>query len=131
MLSPPSADEFHGEYLLERSSSPEQREAVAPPSRPIARRAASTRPGRWRPLYRGLGGYAPEGAAPTEAELSRLEDRLESGAPLPQDELTKALDDSASVLAKRLVARGAAQAGYLVLNPCSFQAARRASNCRD
>jgi hypothetical protein len=119
--SPAAADEFHGEYLLERSSDPQEREAVSGFAAHLrARRRLDT---AWTlaALYRGLGGRAREGIAPTETDLARLEDHLESTAPLPIEPLTKALDETAAVLARRLVARGPAQAGCLLLNPCSFK----------
>ncbi len=52
--------------------------------------------------------------------MARFEDQLESGQSSPQ-ELNQLQEEAAGALASRLVARGAVQPGYLLLNPCSYK----------
>lgn len=141
-----SADEFHGDYLVERTTGPEA-PAVGeePAERPKPPSPDPTQPWRHQPvsafarqvrarrrldtawtltaLHRSLGGkiLTSEGT-PFEGHLAALEDRLEGEPTLPLEELAAAQERAASALAQRLVARGQENnPGYLVLNPCSFK----------
>jgi hypothetical protein len=144
-LGAPSADEFHGDYLVERCPAeatggeaprPADEGGGEPPA--PATKSSSGEPVSWfarqvrarrrldtawalAALYAGLG-RGPVGGEPIEDVLARLEDRLEGGDDLPADELTAAEDGAAEALARRLVAHGPpGQPGYLVLNPCGFR----------
>jgi hypothetical protein len=120
-----SADEFHGDYLSERT------DAASPqPTSGFARHV------RWRrridtawtlaALYRGLVGR--NDTLQVAGRLGKAEDRIEAaGAAIPADgpeftaELTAVQKEIAEALARRLVARGTPNnPGYLLLNPCSF-----------
>ena len=132
-----SADDFHGDYLVERANppegqpvGPERREPISGFARQVrARRMLDTAWGL-AALNRGLGGQSGQGATGdsrsesptlTDDELARLEDRLEGEATPPMEELTRAQDQAAAALAKRLTARGQPNnPGYILLNPCSF-----------
>jgi hypothetical protein len=142
-VSASSADEFHDDYLVERTpaaansgqyAEPEGSRRASPPAgggsgpwraEPVSSFARHARARRvldtaWTlvALQRALRGPRD---AELEVSLQRLEDRLESETPLPLKELNDAQDRAASALAQRLVARGPEnQPGYLVLNPCSF-----------
>lgn len=129
------ADEFHGDYLVERcpaeTYSGDTGEPAALPGlggeQPVSMFARQVRARRrldtiWTlaALQRGLGGTLPEDDF--LAQLSRIEDRLESEETPPDKELTEAQDRIAEMLARRLTARGQADnPGFLVLNPCSFK----------
>jgi alpha-mannosidase len=130
-----SADEFHGEYLVERAprtdvySSDGDVKAPLPPrsEHPITAFAHYTRLRRrldtcltLAALHRGL---ARADAFPDAASaLKDLEDRVESGAAGAVEELAGVLDKVGDALARRLVARGTeGRPGFLVLNPCSFK----------
>jgi hypothetical protein len=135
------ADEFHGDYLVERApqeSSPYETEPATTQARSAGEGTGETismfaRQLRTRrqldtawtlaALYRGLGGQLPRAdGADFSTHLTELEKRLESGDRLACDEVTAAQTHAAEVLAQRLVARGPAnQPGYIVLNPCSFK----------
>jgi hypothetical protein len=120
-----SADEFRGDYLVERANPPEGRPAGPERPEPVSGFARLARARRrldtaWAlaALHRALGGTD---AAAGDNELSQLEDRLEGEPGFPVEELAKAQDEAAAALARRLTARGQADnPGYLVLNPCSF-----------
>jgi hypothetical protein len=138
-----SADEFHDDYLVERTASaananlfsePNGSKRASPPAgggsgpwraEPVSGFARHVRARRvldttWAliALHRALRGPRD---AELEVSLQRLEDRLESETPPPVKELNDAQDQAADALAQRLVARGQEdQPGYLVLNPCSF-----------
>ena len=126
--SPAEADEFHDDYLVERSSGQEgENPGPWTTNDPISGFAAHHRARRQldsalalASLHRGLTGRAITADIPLEQRLAELEDGLESG-PLPHEELAALLKEATMALASRLVARGQAQAGYLVLNPCSFK----------
>jgi hypothetical protein len=130
------ADEFHDDYLVERTPSAEtQGEGQPAPaasewkgSDPISGFASQVRARRrldtaWTlaAIHRGLTGRVIGEGDTLEARLARLEDRLEAEKPLPLEEVGKLHDEAAHALAARLVARGAQQPGYLILNPCSFK----------
>jgi hypothetical protein len=128
-LSAGTPDDFHGDYLVERSaqSAPEGAEpagaakpGVPDPVSGFARHVRERRQldAAWTlaALYRGLGGQPTEDA-PT---LARLEDRFEADGDSDK-EINAALERVAATLAGRLVARGEpGRAGFLVLNPCAF-----------
>jgi hypothetical protein len=138
--SPALPDEFHGDYLVERTTLlGEGEQAKRPTPHPISWFAAQLR-GRRRidaawtflAILRSLGGKVDDACAeqnsaqnaeqgqPFEQYLRALEDRFESGAVAVED-LVAAQDRAAAALAKRLVARGQPNSpGYLILNPCSF-----------
>jgi hypothetical protein len=131
------ADEFHGDYLVERAPAVEASSAPAdlPPAEPragedpISMFARQVRARRrldtaWTlaALLRSLGGRPPDlEGGDFLARLSQLEDRLEGDPTSSPEELESAQARVAEALAQRLVSRGAAQPGYLVLNPCSFK----------
>jgi hypothetical protein len=135
--APSEADEFHGDYLVERVPEAESGYSTAERPRPVpatqhpismfahhvrARRRLDT---AWTlaALHRSLGGQLPEvEGAPFLDHLAQLEDRLESAEDASGEALNAAQARVAEALAGRLVARGQAnQPGYLVLNPCSFK----------
>jgi hypothetical protein len=132
------ADEFHGDYLVERcpieSYTGETLEVSDLPAlggeQPISMFARQVRARRrldtaWTlaALQRSLGGALPDGeGGDFLAHLAYVEDRLESETTPPEKELADAQTRIAEALAQRLVARGQANhAGFLVLNPCSFK----------
>jgi hypothetical protein len=132
------ADEFHGDYLVERcpneSYNYDTPEAIAPPGlggdQPLSMFARHLRARRrldtvWTlaALQRSLGGALPEGeGGDFLANLARLEDLLESEETPPDKELTDAQTLMAECLTRRLTARGQPNnPGFLILNPCSFK----------
>jgi alpha-mannosidase len=128
-----SPDEFHGEYLMERTGTrPEAQPTTGPvvaTPYPISGFVRHIR-GRRRldtawtlaALLRSLGGRVdPFNGEPYESFLTKLEDRLESEQAVTEEELLAAQQHAAVALAARLVARGQENhPGFLVLNPCSF-----------
>jgi hypothetical protein len=137
-LSAAEADEFHGDYLVQRCPTEtytyDTQEALTKPGlggeQPISMFARQVRARRrldtaWTlaALQHCLGGSLPtvEGDD-LLTHLCRLEDRLESEETPPEKELTEAQAKIGEVLAKRLTSRGQAHnPGFLVLNPCSFK----------
>jgi len=139
------ADEFHGDYLVERcpveSYTYETDEAKAQPGlggdQPISMFARHLRARRqldtvWTlaALQHSLGGALPEVEGGRDARqvsdflthLMQLEDRLESQETPPEKDLSEAMERIAESLAQRLTARGQANnPGFLVLNPCGFK----------
>jgi hypothetical protein len=124
-----SADDFHGDYLVERANPPEGRPIGPERTEPVSGFARQVRARRsldtaWTlaAMTRSLGGHVepPDGES-FDARLTHLEDRVESEPIPPIEELIKAQDEAAATLARRLTARGQPDnPGYLVLNPCSF-----------
>ncbi len=124
-----SPDDFHGDYLVERANPPEGAPAGPERTAPVGGFAKQVRARRrldtaWSlaALTRALGGNVetPDGEV-LEAQLTKLENQLESEPNPPIDELIKTQDEAAATLARRLTARGQPNnPGYLVLNPCSF-----------
>jgi hypothetical protein len=120
-----SADEFHGDYLSERTGmqSPQPVSGFAWHAR--WRRRVDT---AWTlaALHRGLAGRG-DALALTE-RLARLEDQVECAGPRALSEnadfgpaLAELQKEAAEALAQRLVSRSTSDTpGYLVLNPCSF-----------
>lgn len=110
-----NADEFHADYLSERTNahSPEPVSWFARQVR--ARRQLDT---AWTltALHRGLSGDAG-----LTDRLRELEEETEAGRAADPSALVAALDDAGEALAQRLLARATSETpGYLVLNPCSF-----------
>jgi hypothetical protein len=132
--SPSSADEFHGEYLVERaprtdtySEGPAASPAPPRSEHPITVFARHARLRRrldtcltLAALHRSL---ARADALPDAVTtLKDLEDRVESGAPGAVEDLGRVLDQVGNAVAGRLVARGPeGRPGFLILNPCSFK----------
>jgi alpha-mannosidase len=126
--SPASPDEFHGDYLVERTTK-DPASGARPTDFPVSGFAAQLRGRRrldaawtYTAVLRALGGQAEAVAGEAFADhLAALEDRFEAGPPVAAEELTAAHDAAAGALAKRLVARGQPDnPGYLLLNPCGF-----------
>jgi hypothetical protein len=136
------ADEFHDDYLVERTpaaggeadlgGAPAMTPAPPPgpwkTDQPISGFAIQLRARRrldtaWAmlALYRGLGGRPDSDLESFLARLGQLEEHLETQVPIPVEDLVAAQQEAAQTLAQRLVARGANQPGYLVLNPCSYK----------
>src|SRR5262249_33538657 len=118
----PSADEFHGDYLEERTNAHHEQ--------PVSWFALHIRLRRrletvWTlaGLHRGLAGRSDvfaDAHYSISARLAELEDKIESGIN-PDPALTDIERELAGALANRLVARAESErAGYMVLNPCSF-----------
>jgi hypothetical protein len=128
--SPPSADDFHHDYLSERVGEGERESAATP--WPVSGFARQQRLRRrmdtcWTlaALERGLAGN--NDPLRLEGRLAELEDEIErAGASAPPDgpqstSLDEVECEVAGALAQRLQVRAAeGQPGYLVLNPCSF-----------
>ncbi len=132
-----SADEFHGDYLVERAplldggGYGDTAEPTVPAeprvSHPISAFARQVRQRRrldtcltLAALHRSL---TRSDAVPDLAgRLARLEDGVESGEAKAAEEVSELLGEVGDGLARRLVARGKeGQPGFLVLNPCSFK----------
>lgn len=142
-------DEFHGDYLQDRSTfdpnrldyETPQTDENAPPAvtvasasplaskgDPISFFARHVRARRrldaactFAALYQGLGGALPtHGDLSLSHYLKQVEDRLESAAEPSQEEASAAHELTANALAQRLVSRGEPNPGFLVLNPCSY-----------
>jgi hypothetical protein len=114
-----SADEFHSDYLEERT--------IAKSPEPVGWFARQTRLRRridtaWTlaGIYRGLIGKTEQLSA--VAQLTNLEDRLETAAnPEAEKELADMTEQIMQALAGRLLSRAKEERpGYLVMNPCSF-----------
>jgi hypothetical protein len=147
--SPAEADEFHGNYLSERTPPlPEyssesylaehdvHEEKSEPPSYPPAptphpvswfaqhREATANLYTTWAlaALHQGIGGSLDFEGKDFAEHLRDLENQLEEGSAAVEGQLQQAHDHAARVLAQRLVARGTENnPGFLVLNPCSFK----------
>jgi hypothetical protein len=123
-----SADDFRSSYLDERVPSagkapPEvQKEPISGLARQLRLRRGVDTAWTLCALHRALAGKVPEGATPeVEKQLVELEDRVEF-ASATVEEVSAAVDRAAAELARRLMARAQGNdAGYLVLNPCSFR----------
>ncbi len=148
--SPASADEFHGDYLTERTApdetlptgdTPDDVAAASPPpaprvtapyhSCPVSGFAHQVRARRqidtaWSlaALHRSLAGKSD--TLRLDGALAEAEDRLEREPVVPPSaalttELERLVERSAEALREQLLARATASTpGYLVLNPCSF-----------
>jgi hypothetical protein len=119
-ISAASPDEFHGDYLSERTTS-HSPEPVSWLARHVRQRRQIDTAWTLAALHRGLGGQA--GETPLEKRLGELEWQLEAG--MGNVELASVLEgtgqEAAETLAQRLLGRATQEtAGYLLLNPCSF-----------
>ena len=126
------ADEFHDDYLVERTATEPVGENALVATRLVTPHSVSAFASQVRnrrkldtawtlaALFRSLGGKPSMAGEPLETTLSRLEDSSESGENVAGVEFDRLVKEAAEPLARRLVARGAAQAGYLLLNPCGY-----------
>jgi hypothetical protein len=120
-----TADEFHGEYLVERSQpAPDGPPAVPDPISGFARQVRQRRrldtALTLAAFFRTLTGS--DTAPDLPRRLAELEDCFEAGDPTVAEDLDGVLQEVAGTLARRLVARGPeGRAGHVVLNPCSFR----------
>ncbi|MFQ3593277.1 MAG: hypothetical protein SNJ82_08835 [Gemmataceae bacterium] len=118
--SVPTADEFYADFLIERTTSTPQQAAQGQTPRPISEFATLHRERRTLDATFTFAGLLHALQGPSEPQpLSELEERFEKGQ-ANSAELQAALNQAARRLAERLVARGAEQPGWLVLNPCAF-----------
>jgi hypothetical protein len=117
-ISAASPDEFHGDYLSERTTA-HSTTPVSGFARRVRHRRLLDTACTLNALYRGLVGPEPD---PPANSLMDLEDRAESAD--ESAELTATIDEACKVaaekLASRLVARGSNSPGWLLLNPCGF-----------
>jgi alpha-mannosidase len=144
--TPAPADEFHADYLSERTGDPESAEAQSygysqedrvrvyrasdeDRAHPVSAFAAQVRMRRqidtaWSlaALYRSLAGQGEP--LPLERPLAELEDRIEAAAKPQAADLEQLFAcglAAAQTLADRLLARAeGSNPGYLLLNPCNF-----------
>jgi hypothetical protein len=118
-----NADEFHGDYLSERTNAKSESPVSAFARHVRLRRRIDT---AWTlaAIHRGLSGK--NDTLQVEARLGEVEDRIEAQGPGPTDavadtELEQVEKEAAGALAGRLLSRATGDTpGYLVLNPCSF-----------
>jgi hypothetical protein len=113
-----SADEFHGDYLSERTNA-HLSEPVSGFARQVRLRRRLDTTWTLAALHRGLRGRSD--ALHLDARLAPLEDEIETNGSDPGPALVEVENLVAEALAERLLSRAAADTpGYLVLNPCSF-----------
>jgi alpha-mannosidase len=134
-LSPENPDEFHGDYLLERTPSTATFPPATSAGKPISWFAEHLRQRRaldaaWTlsAIRRALG----DRDGTTEQVLTRLEDDFESDSDATNG-IEAELERTATAMAGRLVSRGQPErAGLLVLNPCGFtrRVSLELSDCR-
>jgi hypothetical protein len=118
-----NADEFHGDYLGERTTAKSDAPVSAFARHVRLRRRIDT---AWTlaAIHRGLAGK--NDTLQIDARLGEVEDRIEAQGLAPADagtdtELGQLENEVAGALAGRLLSRATADApGFLVLNPCSF-----------
>jgi hypothetical protein len=113
-----NADEFHGDYLSERTNA----KSDAPVSM-FARHARQRRriDTAWTlaAIHRGLVGKSD--TLQINARLTEVEDRIEAEEVSADAELEQVEKEVTGALAGRLLSRATAETpGYMVLNPCSF-----------
>jgi hypothetical protein len=116
------ADDFHGDYLSERTNNHSE-QPVSWFARQVRHRRRIDTAWTLAALQRGVAGK--NDSQRLEERLATLEDNLESvESPLTthqSEELTQVLQAASETLAQRLVSRALQPTpGYLVLNPCSF-----------
>lgn len=114
--STPTADDFHSDYLEERTNA-HSPEPVSGFARHTHRRRRLDTAYTVAAMYRGIAGK--NDTLHLDARFAELEDRLEGAADI-EAELTEVQRIAADALAQRLVARGAERPGFLLVNPCSF-----------
>lgn len=117
-ISISSADEFHGDYLDERTSARNE-QPVSAFARHLRQRRRLDTAWTLAALHRGLAGRRD--TLLLDERLRAVEDQAESRRDDPEAELAEVERVAAQALADRLLARAsAATPGYLVLNPCNF-----------
>ncbi|HLN30795.1 MAG TPA: hypothetical protein VK395_23855 [Gemmataceae bacterium] len=117
-VSPASADEFHGDYLSERSDAHVEHPIAWFTQHLRLRRRIDT---AWTlaAVHRGLAGRTDR--LDVEGRLASAENLVEVGAESCTSELAGLEMEISQALAERLLARAQDNnPGYLVLNPCSF-----------
>lgn len=115
-----TVDEFFADYLEERTTA-KLPDAVSGFARQLRQRRRLDAAWTYTAIHRVLGvGAQAENASTLEADLNRIESKLETGTtPLP--EVTEAEGRAAALLADRLQAKASPHTpGYMLLNPCSF-----------
>jgi hypothetical protein len=112
-----SADEFHGDYLSERTNQHGEH-PVSWFARHVRWRRRLDAAWTMSALSRGLHGRADPLAV--EAQLSELEEALETKGAIADADLETLEHRSMEAVASRLLSRAAEAPGFLVLNPCSF-----------
>jgi hypothetical protein len=115
--SAPAADEFHSDYLEERTSARVEHPVSGFARHLRLRRRLDT---AWSlaAMHRGLAGASDP--LRLDQRLAELEDKIENHLD-PGPDLEAAQQEAAAALADRLVSRARDQGpGYVVLNPCSF-----------
>jgi hypothetical protein len=116
-ISAPPADEFHGDYLSERTAARRER-PVSWFARHLRLRRRFDTARTLAALLRGLGGT---GDAAWDQRLAAVEGTVEGGEEEGSAELAELEREATEALAERLVARSAGDSpGFLFLNPCSF-----------
>jgi hypothetical protein len=117
--SAPNADDFHSDYLEERTNAKEQQPVGWFARRVRQRRALDT---AWTlaGIFRGLTGAADQ--LKLDDRLTQLEDQLETtGSAEAEQQLGEVQQQIVQALGGRLVSRAKEnRPGWLVLNPCSF-----------
>lgn len=117
-VSSVAADEFHGDYLTERTTA-HQEHPVSSFARHVRLRRRIDTTWTLAALQRSLAGR--HDPLRLEARLAELESQVETPRSDPGPELAAVEKEVAEALAERLLSRATAdQPGFLVLNPCSF-----------
>jgi hypothetical protein len=133
-----SADEFHGDYLTQRTEAHAE-EPIGWLARHVRLRRRVDTAWTWAALYQGLVGSRPQNNESRDIvtglfggplgldgrslcdRLSSIEDVVELGSAGIGDSLAEFETEMGGLLAERLLARGQKNnPGYLILNPCSF-----------
>jgi hypothetical protein len=113
-----NADEFHGDYLSERTNA----KGAAPVSafaRHVRQRRRIDTAWTLAAIHRGLAGKSD--TLQIDARLTEVEDRIEAQEVSDDAELEQVEKEVAGALAGRLLSRATTDTpGYMVLNPCSF-----------
>lgn len=116
-----SPDEFHVDYLSERTASDakDKPAAISGFAEQVRGRRRLDAAWTFTAILRTLGGQVPDiEGQPYVQQLAAAEDRFECGGNGETSSLTQ---HAAEALANRLVARGQANSpGWLLLNPCNF-----------
>jgi alpha-mannosidase len=119
-----SPDEFHTDYLCQRTSSEakDRARAISGFAEQVRSRRRIDAAWTFATILRSLGGALPDvDSLPFLEHLARVEDLFETATTITSEEIANIQNQTAEALARRLVARGQANsAGWLLLNPCSF-----------